>query len=139
MDQVKSKLTVFFEDPFWVGIYEVTYRDKLMVSKMVYGAEPKDYEVYDYFLRNRSRLHFSPPVLQNDEFTKNINPKRMQRAINKQIAQRGIGTKAQQALKLQQEEKKLIRRSFDQQKKEEEQQRIYEIHQKKKKEKHKGR
>lgn len=36
-----------------------------------------------------------------------INPKRMQHEINGQLQDRGMGTKAQQALKLQHEQNKL--------------------------------
>ena len=46
MDKVNGKLTVFFEEPFWVGIFERI--DKLSVAKVTFGAEPKDYEVQEY-------------------------------------------------------------------------------------------
>ena len=40
-----GKLTVFFEDPFWVGIFERIEKGKLSVCRVVFGSEPKDYEV----------------------------------------------------------------------------------------------
>ena len=46
MDSETSKLTVFFENPFWVGVFERIEDGKLSVSKATFGAEPKDYEVY---------------------------------------------------------------------------------------------
>jgi len=139
MDNVTCKLTVFFEDPFWVGVYECIADGKLSVSKVVFGAEPKDYEVYDYFLKNWSKLKFSSPVLGISEAKRKINPKRMQRAINNQFSKTGIGTKAQEALKLQQEQNKLERKTYNRQKTEEEKQHIFELSQQKKKRKHRGR
>ncbi len=139
MDSVKSKLTVFFEEPFWVGVFERTTDEKLEVAKIIFGAEPKDYEVYVYFLENWCKLRFSPPIAEKTVVERNTNPKRMQRAIQSQLSQTGIGTKAQQALKLQHEQNKLERKSISSQKSEDEKQRQFELHQQKKKEKHKGR
>ena len=48
MDKVSGKLTVYFEEPFWVGIFERTEDGKLFVAKVTFGAEPKDYEVLEY-------------------------------------------------------------------------------------------
>ena len=45
MDKVSGKLTVFFEDPFWVGVFERIENGRLSVAKVTFGAEPKDYEV----------------------------------------------------------------------------------------------
>ena len=68
-----------------------------------------------------------------------MNPKRAQRQINIQLSQKGIGTKAQQALKLQQEEGKKERRQISKQLSQAEEQRKFDLKQQKKKEKHKGR
>ena len=62
MDKVSGKLTVFFEEPFWVGVFERVSEGKLSVCKVTFGAEPKDYEVYDFVLKNYYRLRFSPAV-----------------------------------------------------------------------------
>ena len=67
------------------------------------------------------------------------NPKRIQREVHKQMHNTGIGTKSQQALKLQHEEVKMERKILSREKREEEKQRQYELKQKKKKEKHRGR
>lgn len=136
---VRSQLTVFFDDPFWVGIYERAYNENLEVARVVFGAEPKDYEVYAYLIKNHAKLRFSPPLGGEKRPERKINPKRMQRRINSQLSQEGIGTKAQQALKLQQEEGKIKRRQISRQMKEAEQQRKFALRQEKKKAKHKGR
>jgi len=139
MDTVTAKLTVYFEEPFWVGVYERVTEGKLEVSKVVFGAEPKDYEVYQFFLSNFTRLHFSQPVVESVEKKGKQNPKRMQRAIKSQLRETGIGTKAQQALKLQREQMKLERKVTCRKKTEEEKRKQYACQQQKRKEKHKGR
>jgi len=139
MQKTESKLTVFFDDPFWVGVYERISDGKLEVCKITFGAEPKDYEVYDFLLQNWNNLRFSQPVKTDSKQDAKINPKRMQRAIKKQLETQGIGTKSQQALKLQQKESKIARKQKSRQQKEDEKQRQFELRQQKKKEKHRGR
>ena len=48
MDKVNGKLTVYFEEPFWVGVFEHIEDGKLSVAKVTFGAEPKAYEVQEY-------------------------------------------------------------------------------------------
>ena len=84
MDKVNGKLTVFFEEPFWVGIFERIEDGKLSVAKVTFGAEPKDYEVQEYIQKCYFSLKFSPVV---ETVVKDIkrNPKRMQREAKKQM------------------------------------------------------
>ena len=137
MDKVNGKLTVFFEEPFRVGIFERIEDGKLSVAKITFGAEPKDYEVQEYIQKCYFSLKFSPVV---ETVVKDIkrNPKRMQREAKKQMLEIGIGTKSQQALKLQQEQNKQERKEKGRKKKEAEEQRMFELKQRKKREKHKG-
>ena len=53
---VSGKLTVFFEKPFWVGVFERVSDGKLSVCKVTFGAEPKDYELYEFILKKYYRL-----------------------------------------------------------------------------------
>ena len=137
MDKVSGKLTVYFEDPFWVGVFERIEDGKLSVAKVTFGAEPKDYEAQEYIQKDYFSLKFSPAV---ETIVKDIkrNPKRMQRETRKQTIEIGIGTKSQQALKLQQEQNKQERKERSRKKKEAEEQRMFELKQQKKREKHKG-
>ena len=50
MDKVLGKLLVFFETLFWVGVFECISKGKLFVCKVTFGAEPKDYKIYDFVL-----------------------------------------------------------------------------------------
>ena len=62
MGESIGKLTVYFENPFWVGVFERIEDEKLSVCKVTFGAEPKDYEVLEFVLKNYSQLKFSPSV-----------------------------------------------------------------------------
>ena len=138
MDNVRGGLTVYFEEPFWVGIFERFCDGKLSVAKTTFGAEPKDYEIQEFILKYYYHLRFSPAVAVAAKELKK-NPKRMQREARKQLKDTGIGTKSQQALKLQQEQMKTQRKLISREKKEAKEQRQFELKQQKRKEKHRGR
>ena len=94
MNDINVKLTVFFENPFWVGVFEHVENNFLVVSKVTFGAEPKGYEVLDYIIKNYYSLVFSPAVetkIKKDR----TNPKKAQRDVRKQMQVSGIGTKSQ--------------------------------------------
>ena len=138
MDSSAGMLTVYFEDPFWVGVFQRIENGKLSVCKVTFGAEPKDCEVWEFVLKQYQQLRFSPPVdvLVRKEAG---NPKRVQREARKQSAPVGIGTKSQQALQLQRAESKLARKEAGKERREAEKQRQFEQKQQKRKEKHRGR
>ncbi len=110
---------------------------KLSVSKVTFGTEPKDYEVYEFLLKHYYDLQFSPSVTTVIKEVKQ-NPKRRQREVKKQLRNTGIGTKSQQALKLQQEQNKQERKVSRKQKQAEAEYQ-FQLRQEKKKEKHRGR
>ena len=138
MDKVSGKLIVFFEEPFWVGVFERVSEGELSVCKITFGAEPKDYEVYDFVLKNYYQLRFSPAVA-TDVKEAACNPKRVQREVRKQIQNTGIGTKSQHALRLQQDQLKTERKIVSREQREAEKQRQFELKRQKRKEKHRGR
>lgn len=138
MAEVVSSITVLFEAPFWIAIYERQVGSKYEACKITFGAEPKDYEVYEYLLKNYESLKFSPAIKTKVLADKSVNPKRMQRLVNKQLNNIGVGTKAQQAFKLMQEQSKQTRKASSRQKREEEKERRFELKSAKRKEKHKG-
>ncbi len=147
MDKVSETFTVFFEDPFWVGVFERTGEGRISVCKVTFGPEPKDYELYDFILRNFTGLRFSPPVLaaEKENGCKKAglpmpeNPKRRQREAQKLIGQKGVGTKSQLALKAWQEQQKTERKAVNRMQREQEKQLKFEQKQQKRKEKHRGR
>ena len=139
MDRISITVKVFFQAPFWIGLCERTDNGGCSVCKITFGPEPKEYEVQEFISQNWYRLSFSPAVAEAGRRTEHRNPKRMLREVKKQMNRTGIGTKAQQALKLQHEENKEKRKSFTKEKREEEEQRKFVLRQQKRKEKHRGR
>lgn len=138
MDKASGTLKVFFEDPFWIGVFERVEEDRLSVCKVTFGAEPKNVEILAWILKNYYQLRFSPAVADVVK-ERRQNPKRMQREVKKQLEHVDMGTKSQQALKLQHEQMKLERKAVSKEMRETERQRQFELKQQKKKEKHKGR
>ena len=134
---MKACLTVFLEDPFWIGVFERIDDGKLSVCKVTFGAEPKDYDVLEFVLRHYNELVFSPAV-EVEIRPMADNPKRRLRNAKRQTEQNGIGTKSQQALQLQREEMKTERRQISRAERDAEAQRRFELKQAKKKEKRRG-
>ena len=138
MGRAYCRLTVFFEDPFWVGVFERCSEGSLSASKVTFGAEPGDYEVQEVILKHYNRLGFSPAVAAAVK-EKKRNPKRMQRDAKKLVQGKGIGTRSQQALQMQREEMKTERKQRGKARREAEKERLFHLKQQKRKEKHRGR
>ncbi|KNF07513.1 protein of unknown function DUF2992 [Gottschalkia purinilytica] len=138
MNKIKSKLTVYFDSPFWSCIVEVEDSDIYKVSKTVFGSEPKDYEVYEWILKEYYNLKFSSNKSSSEFKEKRINPKRLQRQVRKEINNQSIGTKAQEAIKESLKASKLERKKYKKLRKEEQKELKFQLKQQKKKEKHKG-
>ena len=129
MEIVSSKFTVLFEEPFWIGLYERQEGRQYEVCKITFGSQPQDCQVLEFLLQNWDRLRFSPP---------SVNPKRMQRAIQRQVRPAGIGTKAQQALKRQQEQKRQDRKGHSRAQRSAQKERRLSQRQEKRRQKHRG-
>lgn len=138
MTDTSVTLTVYFEDPFWVGVFERSDDGQLSVCKVTFGAEPKDYTVQDFILHQYCRLAYGPAVEAGRRKTGG-NPKRMQREAKKQTAAKGIGTKSQQALQLLLEDAKKSRKEVSREQRLAEKERQFALRRQKRKEKHRGR
>ena len=108
MEQGYARITVCFEAPFWIGVLEREWGGTLEVCKIVFGAEPRDYEVYAFLMSHWRELRFSPPVT-GVRRAEAANPKRARRKAGQQL-RGGVGTRAQQAIALQREQNKRKRR-----------------------------
>lgn len=137
MEKSNDNLTVYFEKPFWVGVFERLSEGKMSVCKVTFGAEPKDYDLWDFVLRHYHELRFSPDITVETK-QRPDNPKRRQRNVRKQLENTGIGTKSQQALQMQLEQNKMERKVKTRDQKQAEAKRMFELKQQKKKEKHRG-
>lgn len=132
------QLTIYFEEPFWVGVFERIEDERLTASKLTFGAEPRDYEVHAWLLEQFSSLRFSPAV-QADRHRRADNPRRRQRCARQQMQNTGVGTRSQQALAAQREEMKTRRSQLSRAQREADQQRKFALKQQKRREKHRGR
>lgn len=128
---VSAVLTVFYDGQFWTGIYDRTDSGKLQSVKVVFGAEPKNGDIYLFTLKNYYRLAFGAGI-EDKKREKRVNPKRM-------IKNAGKSTKSQQALQMEREKLKDERTAMRREKRALERERILRLKREKKKEKHRGR
>jgi len=138
METGYAKLTVCFEDPFWVCLYERSGGGSYEVCRLVFGAEPKDQEVYAFLLENWRSLKFSPPIAAEMPPERAVNPKRARREARRQTRPAATGTKAQQALALQRQLGREAKTRRTREEREAEETRKFALRQEKRKEKHKG-
>ncbi len=138
METGYANLTVRFEDPFWVLLYERGGGGTYEVCKLPFGAEPGDQEVYAFLLENWRSLRFSPPVAAKVPLERKVNPKRVRREARRAVRPAAMGTKAQQALALQREEGKAARTRQSRQEREAEEERKFTLRREKRREKRKG-
>ena len=137
MEKVSLRLTVFFEEPFWVGVFERVTGGQITVCRVTFGAEPRDLEVWEYVLKHYHELKFSPAV-ESGTRRKADSPKRRRREAGRQVRGTGVGTRSQQALQLQREQAKTGRRQAGRERRDAERQRRFEMKQQKRKQKHRG-
>ena len=78
MSRIKSRLTVFFEEPFWVGVFEQETDGVIRAARVVFGAQPTDAEVFEFVLRHADRLRYGPPV-EGRLSRETANPKKRRR------------------------------------------------------------
>ena len=130
--------TVFFEDPFWVGVWERGADGAYSCAKATFGAEPSEAEVWAFVLERYGSLVFSKPTAGGLKTHTCANPKRMQRQAARAVAAEGIGTKAQQALKSQYEAGKQECRALTRDERLAEAERKFQLRQDKRKAKHRG-
>lgn len=138
MEPIYAQLTVYFEDPFWVGVMERRQNGLTEACKIIFGGEPKERQVYESLLRQYHRLIFSPPAENGGQAQPVRNFKRRQRAIRRQLTEAGPGTKAQQALALQRQQGKQARRKRTREEKQLQARLDFQRKQQKRKEKHRG-
>ena len=84
--------TLFFEDPSLVGLFTYSEDNNAKYCRVVFGKEPTDTELFQYFLQNFRRLQFTDSCPAAPEDIVPGNPKRRKREISKQLRQQ-FGTK----------------------------------------------
>ena len=52
MNQTSLSITVFFEDPFWIALFEYREDPFSYLKRVVFGSEPSEQLVYDWIIQN---------------------------------------------------------------------------------------
>jgi hypothetical protein len=134
-----GKFTVYFEDPFWVGVVEINDEGKIKIGKVIFGSEPSGADIYNFTKNEFHKIKFNETQTVDEKIIKNkINPKRMIKLARKEQEKKGIGTKSQLAIKKIQENKKNEITKTKKEKKIEAMEKKYQLKQMKKKKKKKG-
>ncbi|MHC1782362.1 MAG: YjdF family protein [Anaerolineaceae bacterium] len=134
-----GKCTIFYEVPFWVGIFERYDEQGCSIARYVFGSEPTDAQLLQFVTQYGHRLTFSPHYSAPEVEEQNISYKRRQRQTRKQVQMDGIGTFAQRTLQAELERLKQSNQEKTRQERQIEEQEKFLLEQAKKKEKHRGR
>lgn len=133
-----NKLTVFYENSFWVGVFEKIEGNKIKVCKVTFYKEPKSYDIYEFILKNYYKIKYSTDINCSYKNKKHKNPKKLQRQIKKDMMKNGVSKKAFEAIRIEREKNKIRKKIFNKKQKELEKKIKFEKKQKKKLEKKKG-
>ena len=135
------RLTVFFDGTYWIGIVEVERDSLLYVARHIFGPEPSEQEVYDFvqhdLLALQTRMTIGSPI--ESSILRQVNPKRAQRQVKRQLAQPAVSSKAQEAMRLQIEQNKHTAKVESREQREALKAHKYELGRQKAKSRHRGR
>jgi len=133
------QLSVYFENPFWVGVFERSDERGYSVSRVVFGSDPRDREVWEFLLENMRQVRFSAPVAEAPKALEVAkNPKRVQREARDALEKAPLSTKAQDALRQALEMKKKTKKEHSKAVRDAERDRLFALKQEKRKEKKRG-
>lgn len=111
---MQGKCTIFFDDPFWVGVFERQSEDGYSVARYVFGAEPGQADILFFARFQYHLLVFSQPQALREVQAAPEGYKHRQHRIRHESIASGVGTRAQQAFKTAHEllaQSKVVRRS----------------------------
>ena len=60
--KIEHTLTILFEAPFWIGLFEEIVDNQMQVCKVTFGAEPTEQEVLEFVDKNWNQLKYSRPI-----------------------------------------------------------------------------
>ncbi len=137
-------ITITFDDPFWIALFECRQGKTYSVAKEVIGtSEPRNSDIVLFFNQlDYARLSYSTPTAEKQKEMKKVSFKKQQRIIRKSTGNepfKYVFSKAHIELKKMMDEKKEVRKTISKEKKEEMKQFKFDLKQQKRKEKHKGR
>ena len=136
---MEGKCIVFFEDPFWVAVFERCDETGYATARFVFGAEPGDAELYRFAIEQFVQLSFSPAAPIEKIVREQIRFKRRQREARREVQREGPGTFAQRAVQAERERRKAEHRGVSRQEQEALIEERFRVKQEKKKQKKRGR
>lgn len=132
------QLVVFYDEQFWLAVFEKIESDSMQVLKKIYPTEPKESDLYDFILNQWQGMCFSEEMSIKQKENKTLSYKKQQQKVKKELDNNGISTKSQMAIQLQREQNKKQKRQLSQFEKEQQKRIKFNLKQAKKKEKKKG-
>jgi hypothetical protein len=132
-------LTVLFESPFWIGVFEREEQHRVSVARVVFGAEPTSPEIVNWIFQHYFRLEFSAVSIAVFHKSRPVNPKRASREAKQATVGLGVSSIAQEAMRLELERRKIKRRTSSKEEREAKAERQFQIRQAKAKARHRGR
>lgn len=140
----KHIITIMFDLPFWIVLFESFEKGKYSVAREVIGtSEPTNAELLQFFDRlDFNRLCYTIPTEEEKVQKSKIGFKKMQKKVKKATEETNYKytySKAHEELKKQREQNKQKRESASKEDREEQKERIFELKQQKKKKKLRGR
>lgn len=136
------KLSVLFEDPFWIALIEDERDGLLYAARHVFGSEPSSEELYEFirspdYSKLVEGMTVGLPTNQKSN-GKRINPKRRQRQIRREKERVGVSSQSQEVMRLQQEQNQKERKTTSKIERDTKRQYKRELAKQKRKEKHRG-
>lgn len=135
---MEGKMTVIYESPFWVGLFERTEQNSYQAARFVFGAEPTEPQLIQFALTGFMSLQFSQPVEADNTPSRELNFKRRMREVKMQMAEPAGATRAQLAVKQEYEQQACEREVSHREERAADQQRKFQLRQIKRAEKHRG-
>jgi len=99
LNRITSIFTVFFEDPFWVGVLEENYNGINYMGKHIFGAEPSNSELIQFYIHEFENIK-KLKISKTNKETKKLNFKKSISKSRKTQTRIGIGTKSQNLFKM---------------------------------------
>jgi len=96
---VTSVFTVFFEDPFWVGIVEENYNGINYMGKHIFGAEPSNSELLQFYIYEFDKIK-KVKISETNIETRKMGFKKSLNKSKKAQDKIGVGTKSQNLFKM---------------------------------------
>jgi hypothetical protein len=135
---MEGKLTVIYDPPYWVGIFEKIENDQFQAARFVFGAEPTDPQLLEFALKKFTSLQFSQPVPIGQVEHHPVNFKRKMREIRAQMETHPHSTHAQEVLQQELENRAAARKKISKEDRIQAEDRKFKLRKDRKAEKHRG-